>query len=84
MNNLLSIDQVAGLFDLVKHTSHTVVPLIEGLICSLLNSLCTLLEDNEPLQAIDLSRYTALLNHHIAKFAFSLIHWHAHEVGKTR
>ena len=74
MNDLLTVDQVACLFNLVEHLSDIKVPLIKCLVCVLLGLSCTLnsslFEDDNSLHAVDLGSDTCLLDDHVAQLSF--------------
>ena len=67
VDHFLTIDQMACLLDLVEHVTYIVIPLVQSLICGLLDSpRGALLEYDDPLHAIDLGLNTGALDNHVA------------------
>ena len=67
MDDLLTIDQMAGLLNLVEHVADVVIPLVQSLICGLLDGARgALLEYDDALHAIDLGLNTGALDNHVA------------------
>ena len=78
MHDLLSVDQVAGLLDLVQHVTHIIVPLIQLLIGRLLDgSAGSLLEHNNALHSVNLGLNARLFNYHVAQLTLSQVHTHS-------
>lgn len=71
MHNLLSVDEVTGLFNLVEHGAYIKVPLVEGLVSALLaRAGRALLEDDDTLHPINLCGDSGLLHDHVAQLSF--------------
>lgn len=83
MYNLFSVDEMAGLFDLVEHLADIVTPLVESLIGLFLNTDLTLLEDYDALHPVNFGLHASLLDDHIAKFLLSEIDTDACELCET-
>ena len=83
MDDLLAIDQMAGLLNLVEHVAHVVIPLVQSLICGLLDGpRGALLEYDDALHAIDLGLDACALDDHVAELALGEFHTHTRKLGK--
>jgi hypothetical protein len=89
VDNFLTVDQVACLFDLVEHRSHIEVPLVESLIRGLLSrcrgravQATALLEDHQALHAVDLRRNTSFLHYHVAKLSLGKLNGNSGKLSK--
>jgi hypothetical protein len=72
MNNLLTVDQLASLFDFVKASFDVGVPVSEVSVCALV----LLLEGHNPREAVDLG-LEALVNDHVTDFLLSSVFWNS-------
>ena len=83
MDDLLTIDQMACLLDLVEHVAHVVIPLVQSLICGLLDGpRGALLEYDDALHAVDLGLNTGALDDHVTELALGEVHAHTRKLGK--
>ncbi len=84
MDDLLTIDQVAGLLNLVEHVADIEIPLVQSLISCLLDGpRGALLEDDDALHAVDLGLDTGALDDHVAELALSEVHTHTSKLGES-
>ena len=84
MDDLLTIDQMAGLLNLVEHVANIEIPLVQSLISGLLDGpRGALLEDDNALHAVDLGLDTGALDDHVAELALSEVHTHTRKLGKS-
>ncbi len=65
VNDLFSVNEVASLFNFVKHVSDVVVPVIQHIICELV-----LLEINDSNHSVDLG-LNPLIDDHVSDFLLS-------------
>ena len=77
MNDLLPIDQVAGLLNLVQQTPNVVVPLIENVISGLIFQ-----EYYKALHSINLSENTPI-HDHIGKLQLCSLDTHSYQLTKS-
>ena len=83
MDDLLTIDQVASLLNFVEHVADIIIPLVQSLICGLLDGpRGALLEDDDPLHAVNLCLDTGALDHHVAELALGEVHTHTRKLSK--
>ena len=84
MDDLLTIDQMAGLLNLVEHVADVVIPLVQSLISGLLDGpRGALLEDDDALHAVDLGLDTGALDDHVAELLLGKVHTHTSKLGKS-
>ena len=84
MDDLLTIDQMAGLLNLVEHVADIVIPLVQSLICGLLDGpRGALLKDDDTLHAVDLGLDACALDDHVAELALGEVHTHTRKLGKS-
>ena len=78
MDNFLSVDQVAGLLNLVQHVTHVIVPLIQRLIGRLLDGPAgSLFEHDDALHPVNLGLHARFLHDHVAQLTLCQVHTHA-------
>lgn len=83
MDDLLTIDQMAGLLNLVEHVANVVIPLVQSLISRLLDGpRGALLENDDTLHAVDLGLDAGALDDHVAELALGEVHTHTRKLGK--
>jgi hypothetical protein len=74
---------MAGLLNLVEHVADVVIPLVQSLICGLLDGpRGALLEDDDALHAVDLGLDTGALDDHVAELSLGEVHTHTRKLSK--
>lgn len=77
MHDILSVNQVAGLFNLVQQCPDIVVPIVQDIVREL-----ALREYHYSLHAVDLRRQS-LAHHHVSDLCLCSVHTHSHQLGKS-
>ena len=77
MNDVLSMDQMAGLFNHVQDLPDVIIPFVQCIVCELL-----LLEKHDAAGPVDLSE-DPLVNDHVTDLCFCTLLRHTNQVGKT-
>ena len=76
MEDLLSVDEMAGTFDLIKDAPSVGVPVIKTFVGELLS----LREYNDALKSVDFRRHS-LIHYHVADFVLTSVDAHANKSG---